>query len=193
MSGIAVIVGMRAEAALLPRGVAVACTGGRVARAEEEARRLLSEGAHGLLSFGIAGGLDPVLESGALIIGTSVVVGDEAIACDARWVESLRVALSPSPRPASGTRRSSTGASAAHAPLKGEGEEVKAEGAASPPPLRERVRVGGIAVGPIFSSPDPITYPAEKTALHRRWHALAVDMESGAVARACAAAGKPLP
>lgn len=173
---VAVITGMRAEAALLPRGVAFVCTGGRAAKAEAEARRLLTEGAQGLLSFGIAGGLDPALATGALVIGTGVVVGDAVIACDVTWAESLRVALSPSPRPS---------------PLKGKGEEGESGETTSPLPLRERDRVRGVHTGVIVSSPDPVTYPAEKIAFHRRWHALCVDMESGAVARVCAEAQKP--
>jgi hypothetical protein len=51
--------------------------------------------------------------------------------------------------------------------------------------------VRGIHTGVVVSSHDPVTYPAEKVALHRRWHALCVDMESGVVARVCAEAKKP--
>jgi hypothetical protein len=150
---------MRAEAALLPRGVRVVCSGGRPGRAYDEARRLLGEGASALLSFGIAGGLDPALATGALVIGTAVVVGDKMIMCDQRWVESLRVALSPPYQPS---------------PLKGEGEGTK-----------------GVTTGPIFGAAQAVVYPAEKTALHRRWQALTVDLESSGVARACAETGKP--
>jgi hopanoid-associated phosphorylase len=90
---IAVICGMRSEAALLPRGTAFACTGGNAARAYDEAQRLLAEGAAGLLSFGIAGGLDPALRPGDLIVGTGVVVGDHTLPCDAAWAERLHAAV----------------------------------------------------------------------------------------------------
>ena len=158
----AIVAGMRAEAALLPRAARVVCTGGRAAQAYAEARRLLSEGAAGLLSFGIAGGLDPALAPGALVVGTSVIVGEQEIACDARWVASLRVPLSPPSRPS---------------PFKGEGEDRK--GAAA------------TMFGVIFGASEAIAYPAAKTALHRRWRALTVDLESGGVARACAEANRP--
>lgn len=141
---IAVICGMRAEAALLPREVTVVCTGGRVAKAETEARRLLAEGALGVLSFGIGGGLDPALASGALVIGTGVVADDAIIPCDVTWAESLRVVLSPDAK-------------------------------------------SGIVASPA----EPVTFPVEKVALFRAHHALAVDLESAAVARACAEAKKP--
>ncbi len=168
---IAVVTGMRAEAALLPRGISFVCTGGRAARAYDEARRLLAAGAAGLMSVGIAGGLDPALAPGALVIGTAVV-GEQIFECDARWRDALVEALTLPPR---------------SSPLKGEEEDKKL-----PPPLRGRVRVGGaVASGPVVGSSEPVIYPAEKTALHRRWHALTVDLESGGVARACAEAGKP--
>lgn len=99
MSGIAIITGMRAEAALLSPGLALVSTGGRPERAYQEAKRLLAEGAVGLASFGIAGGLDPALEPGTLVIATKVVTGDGPIASCERWRLSLAAAL---PRAISG-------------------------------------------------------------------------------------------
>lgn len=93
MNGIAVIAGMRAEAALLPPNMVFACTGGNAARAYDEAGRLLAEGADALLSFGIAGGLDPALRTGDLVIGTAVVVGDQQRPCDSGWSQALLAAL----------------------------------------------------------------------------------------------------
>lgn len=52
--------------------MAVACAGANPERAEAEARRLLREGAGALLSFGIAGGLDPQLQAGAVVVATRV-------------------------------------------------------------------------------------------------------------------------
>jgi hypothetical protein len=43
----------------------------------------------------------------------------------------------------------------------------------------------------VVGAAEAVTYPLAKASLHRRWHALVVDMESAAVARACAEAGKP--
>ncbi|HYZ30988.1 MAG TPA: nucleoside phosphorylase, partial [Crenalkalicoccus sp.] len=61
-------VGLRAEAALLPKGVARAVVGGgdpvRLALLLERE----AEGAAAVLSFGIAGGLDPSLAPGDLVV-----------------------------------------------------------------------------------------------------------------------------
>jgi len=143
VTSIAVIVGLRAEAAALPRGTTYACVGGRPSRAASEARRLLADGAAGLLSFGIAGGLDPAVAPGDLVVGTEVVAGEDSFVCDSRWVEALTDAI---------------------------------------PEARRGVIVGASA---------PLASPIEKLASHRRFHGLAVDLESADVARACAAAGKP--
>ena len=134
---------MHAEGALLPRGISYACAGGRPSRAYDEARRLLREGAAGLLSFGIAGGLDPALKPGDLVIGSAVVVDETLQPWVGFWQEGLVNAL---------------------------------PGAKS-----------GVVVG----AAEAVTYPVAKASLHRRWHALAVDLESAAVARACTEAGKP--
>ena len=66
---IGVVVGMRAEARLLRRlarrlGFRVAIGGGTPAGAEAAARRLVADGALGLVSFGLAGGLHPRLRRG---------------------------------------------------------------------------------------------------------------------------------
>ena len=133
---------MRSEARLLA-GHQVRCSGGRIARARDLARQLLDDGAQGLVSFGIAGALDPRLATGRLVIATSVVVGEQCFDADAGWREGLCAALPEA--------------------------------------------VAGIVAG----SPEVVATPAAKAALHARRGAIAVDMESGAVAEACARAGKP--
>ncbi len=50
-STIAIIVGMRSEAALLPTSLPVVCSGGRPAKARRLADELLAAGATGLISF----------------------------------------------------------------------------------------------------------------------------------------------
>nr|WP_255575131.1 nucleoside phosphorylase [Caldovatus aquaticus] len=65
-----VVVGLRREAALLPEGVAVVCTGGDPRRA---ARLLAARGGAGaVLSFGLAGALDPALGPGTLLAATEI-------------------------------------------------------------------------------------------------------------------------
>lgn len=73
---IAVVVGMAAEARIARRlGWPVAVGGGTAEGVEPAAQRLISEGAGALVSFGLAGGLDPSLRPGALIV-PSIVIDD---------------------------------------------------------------------------------------------------------------------
>ncbi|WP_096700985.1 nucleoside phosphorylase [Magnetospirillum sp. 15-1] len=139
---IGVIVGMNSEAALLPAGIPVGAAGGVTRRVTELAERLLAEGAEGLLSFGIAGGLDPALKSGDLVVGSAVRWEGESFAADAAWASHLLAAISSA-------------------------------------------RAGTVAaVGRIAATPEA------KRALYQDGGAV-VDMESGAMARVCAQAGKP--
>lgn len=90
---IGVIVGMNSEGGLLPPGIAWAAAGGVSRRVTELAEKLLAEGAEGLLSFGIAGGLDPVLKSGDLVIGNVVQWQGEAFSADPAWANGLLTAI----------------------------------------------------------------------------------------------------
>ncbi|WP_009867159.1 phosphorylase family protein [Paramagnetospirillum magnetotacticum] len=139
---IAVIVGMNSEAALLPPGIPVGAAGGVTRRVTELAERLLAEGAEGLMSFGIAGGLDPTFQSGDLVVGNAVQWEGETYVANPAWAARL---LSSIPD----------------------------------------ARKGNIAaVSRIAATPEA------KRALYQGG-ATAVDMESGAMARVCAQAGKP--
>jgi len=139
---IGILVGMRSEARLLP-GRLVLCSGGRPERARALAQRMLDEGAEGLLSFGIAGGLDPRLTPGNLVIGSAVAAGGRRLEADAAWCRRLAAALP------------------------------------------------GACSGIIAGSDEVVASAAAKAELAARCGAVAVDMESGAVAEACARAGKP--
>lgn len=80
---IAVVVGMAAEARIARRtGWAVAIGGGTAEGAEPAALRLISNGARALVSFGLAGGLDPSLRPGALIVPSAVIDGSRRYATD---------------------------------------------------------------------------------------------------------------
>lgn len=66
---IGVVTGLQSEAGLarhLPNAI-VLCLGPGPAKAREAAQRLVSRGAGALMSFGVAGGLDPALLSGDLV------------------------------------------------------------------------------------------------------------------------------
>jgi hopanoid-associated phosphorylase len=133
---IAIIVGMKSEAALV--AAPVACSGGITAKAEILARKLLADGADALVSFGIAGGLAPGLVPGDIVVGTEV----DGIPCDPEWTARLCAAL-PEAKP-------------------------------------------GLVRGV-----DLAAATVEAKAVLHLGGALAVDMESGAVARVCAELGKP--
>ena len=92
---IGVITGLRAEARCLSGlDLAVACSGARPGRARAEAARLLAEGAFGLVSFGLAGGLAPELRPGDLVLAEAVVLPDgRRLMTDAAWGAGLTAAL----------------------------------------------------------------------------------------------------
>lgn len=77
------VVGMAAEAEIARQFFPeVEICGGRPALAAEAAEKLIARGVSGLISFGIAGGLDPELSSGDLVIGTAATNGSETIESD---------------------------------------------------------------------------------------------------------------
>lgn len=125
------VTGLAAEARLL-RGNLVAW--GK--DPEANARRLLARGADRLVSFGIAGGLDPALPPGTLVVATEVI---------------------------------------------GDGERFPAQAWGCGKALR----------GAIAGSGHPLASPAAKARLYAATRAVAVDMESLAVARVAAEAGVP--
>ncbi|MDX1575039.1 MAG: hypothetical protein R3285_02525 [Kiloniellales bacterium] len=151
------VVGLAIEAELLALAFArnapgaaprVVCAAASEDRAREGARRLLSEGAGALVSFGIAGGLDPSLKPGDLVLADEVVSpGRDPIAADPALRDQWRRA-----------------AEAAGLPC-----------------------VGGRLLG----APRVLAGVADKEAWHRSSGALAVDMESYAVAGVAAGAGAP--
>lgn len=129
----------------------VRCAGARANRAEAHARELIHEGADGLISFGIAGGLIPDLPPGSLVLADWVIgaEGGQAYACDGAWRNRIRDAV-----------------------------------VAADPTIQ--VKGGGLT-----GSNAMIASSAGKAALQQKSGAVAVDMESAAVARVAAEAGKP--
>ena len=104
VGSLGVIVGLPQEAAILRRvlGKAVpllACAGARPARAAQGAADLIARGAQALLSFGFAGGLDPALRPGDIIVGAGVVGSDGKMrATDDALAQRLCAALDESGR-----------------------------------------------------------------------------------------------
>lgn len=80
---IAVVVGLQAEARLIrPLGWHIAIGGGSAAGAEAAARSAVASGATALVSFGLAGGLDPALAPGELLVPTAVLFAGRRIPTD---------------------------------------------------------------------------------------------------------------
>jgi adenosylhomocysteine nucleosidase len=132
-------------------GTLLAVSGMGCAAAGRAAGRLIEAGASALMSFGLAGGLDPRLSAGSVVLPSEVISRDGAgIATSVDWRERLAAALA-SPRRAS---------------------------PAAPRP---------VAGGKLLTSAQAIDSVADKAAAFRDTGAVAVDMESLAVAQAAAA------
>jgi hopanoid-associated phosphorylase len=83
------ITGTRREAAVLQKaGVRVIAAGGDAAGLARQLAEV-APGAAGLISFGMAGAIDPSLNLGDWVVGTGVVGGFRAD-CDPRWISALR-------------------------------------------------------------------------------------------------------
>jgi hopanoid-associated phosphorylase len=146
---IAVVTGLRAEARCL-RGlnVRIAYSGGSSERARSEAARMVAEGAAGLVSFGIAGGLAPDLRRGDLVLPEIVLSPDgRSIPPDSSWRQRL------------GSRFE-----------------------------KDRLRAQR---GALVGSDHVVATVADKQALRAATRALAVDMESHALAAVATASGVP--
>lgn len=90
-----ILTGLAREAEIARRiSPLVACSASDPAWAEHLARDLAEQGATALLSFGIAGGLAPDLQTGDLVIGSAVVTADAAYACNRDLADRLAAALS---------------------------------------------------------------------------------------------------
>lgn len=129
----------------LPGDVLSAVSGARAARASACAAELVGGGAQALVSFGLAGGLDPTLGAGDLVVSARVTAGDATINGDAVWAERVQARLTTD---------------MAHA-------------------------------GAVQGEDAVLSSPGAKGRAFARTGALAVDMESVAVARTAEAAGLP--
>jgi adenosylhomocysteine nucleosidase len=84
LRSLGVVVGLATEARIARRaGWRVAIGGGTAAGATAAAIALIEQGCTGLISFGLAGGLDPALRPGALVVPSAVIAGEVRHATDA--------------------------------------------------------------------------------------------------------------
>ena len=109
MRRLGVITGLASEAdifAALPseQRPVVRIAGASAARAEAAALKLLGEGCAAILSFGVAGGLDPALRPGTVVIADAIVTADSRhMPTDATWRDAVLRALDGSGPLATGT------------------------------------------------------------------------------------------
>ena len=90
-----IVCGIESEAVLARKipGASVVCAAAQPAKARVMARELIKNGAKRLMSFGIAGGLEPGLPLGSLIIADRVQSASGTWVCDALWATSTRLEL----------------------------------------------------------------------------------------------------
>lgn len=89
MIGILTGIEAEAKAARIIPDSDVVCAGARPQKARWLARDLIQRGAKRLISFGIAGGLEPGLPVGSMVIGAQVSSADGTLPCDRSWMADL--------------------------------------------------------------------------------------------------------
>ena len=88
------VTGLAREARIARRAKVVAVVGGGDAQLlSSRLEGAIRAGAKGIVSFGIAGALAPLLKPGDVVIGTHVVHGNERYSTDPRWTSILRQKL----------------------------------------------------------------------------------------------------
>ena len=93
-----IVTGLPGEARAARGGndIRILCCNASPERARSHAQSLLEWGAAGLVSFGVAGGLDPGLPPGTVVIATGIVApGGGAFRIDGEWADRLAAALPP--------------------------------------------------------------------------------------------------
>lgn len=98
MTKLGIVTGMAFEADILrapqgDSGTLVACHGFGRSAARRAAAELADQGVEALLSFGIAGGLDPRLATGSVVVGTEIRFERRALVTDAGWTDRLHTRI----------------------------------------------------------------------------------------------------
>ncbi|HXZ67653.1 MAG TPA: hypothetical protein VEH07_03600 [Alphaproteobacteria bacterium] len=152
---------------------------------------LIAQGAQGIISIGIAAGLDPTLKVGDCVIASHVVIHNQRYEADESWARSLTLCLAQhSPLPLVGRDR-----------VGGEATNLRADADSEPPtriamrsdlPTRGRwKKAPEIFTGVIAGGDVVVASASEKDQLRAQTSALAADMESHIAARAAAEANIP--
>jgi adenosylhomocysteine nucleosidase len=93
LSPVIAVTGLKFEARIAAgEGVSVICAGDRQ-QLRGELREALKARCSGIISFGLAGGLDPELESGRWIVAKTIIAGDVRFETDRRWSSELMQCL----------------------------------------------------------------------------------------------------
>jgi len=94
MSDVIAVVGLAREARIARRAKVTTVVGaGDSALLEQRLAWAIAKGATGIVSFGIAGALAPLLQPGDVIVATHVVHGEAHYRTDPRWSEIMREKL----------------------------------------------------------------------------------------------------
>ncbi|HZD89892.1 MAG TPA: adenosylhopane nucleosidase, partial [Pseudolabrys sp.] len=88
-----VVVGLAFEARIAAGcGLPVICSGdGR--NLTSNLKRAIATGCTGLVSFGVAGGLDPALKAGTCVVGSAIVADETFHETDRTWSQRLLEAM----------------------------------------------------------------------------------------------------
>jgi adenosylhomocysteine nucleosidase len=180
-----VITGLAAEARIaVTTDVGMIVGAGRANRLEADLEAAIAQGARRLLSFGVAGALDPRLKAGDLVVAHSVRDGSNRLSCDTAWRAAITRRL----------QRSSLRA------LHGEPSKLALRRDSTSPSsfglFRFDRKMGWRPIdesgGAVIAGVDlPLADVAGKASLFASAGAAAVDMESAIVARAARRHGLP--
>lgn len=100
MTKLGIITGIAMEAKLLERFVSTSLmvdyAGLDPSAAHRAAEKMIAAGATALLSFGLAGGLNPAVSAGAVVIPAEIR-GDKKFPCDLAWTRRLASLLKETP------------------------------------------------------------------------------------------------
>jgi adenosylhomocysteine nucleosidase len=153
----------------------IAISGARTARAVEVAQNLLSDGAESLVSIGLAGGLDPRLGPGAVIVAERVIGWQGPFPSGRRRLKLGDLARRPVDEDEDEDEE-----------VVSEPEKTKTEFAVDPDLRSQLLGVLGDKTwsGTVIGVDQAVRSQDEKLGLYANTNALVCDMESHAVAKA---------